>query len=165
MGLVFVVALGVALVVSGTFELWLPYHRGGVTMYGYVYNANNLWGFQDYTGPMAGRVPFEWRNQLWFAMGVIVTLFLAFMRTNFAWWPFHPLGYALCGSWTMIVFWFPCIIAWLLKSLILRYGGMKTYLRLRPLFLGLVLGEFGMAVIWTTEAWIWQVPAPSFPWP
>jgi hypothetical protein len=165
MGTVFLVALALALVVSGAFELWLPYHRGGITMYGYVYQANNEWGFQDYAGPMAGRVPFDWRNQLWFAAGVIFTLFLTYMRTLYAWWPFHPLGFALSGSWTMIVFWFPCFVAWLLKTLILRYGGMKTYVRLRPLFLGLVLGEFGTAVLWTLVSWIWQVPAPSYPWP
>lgn len=165
LGVAFVVALAVALIVAGAFELWLPYHHGGITMYGYAYQANNQWGFQDYAGPMAGPVPFQWTNQIWFLAGVVFTLFLAFMRARFVWWPFYPLGYALCGSWTMIVFWFPCLVAWVAKTLVLRYGGMKTYLRLRPFFLGLVLGEFGMAVLWTLVAWIWQVPAPSFPWP
>ena len=163
--MVFVVALAVSLVVAGAFELWLPYQRGGITMYGYVYQANNQWGFQDYAGPMAGRVPFDWTNKVWFATGVGVMFFLTVMRTRYLWWPFHPLGYALMGSWTMIVFWAPCIIAWMLKVVILRYGGMRTYVFLRPMFLGLVLGEFGMAVIWAVVSWAWQVPAPSFPWP
>lgn len=165
LGVAFVVAILLALVVAGVFELWLPYQHGGITMYGYVYQANNQWGFQDYTGPMSGRVPFDWTNKIWFGVGTGMMFFLTYMRTRFLWWPFHPLGYALMGSWTMIVFWFPCLIAWMLKSLILRYGGMKTYVFLRPLFLGLVLGEFGMAVIWALIAWVWQVPAPSFPWP
>ncbi len=165
LGVVFVIALLVALVTAGAFELWLPYRNGGITMYGYVYQANNQWGFQDYAGPMAGRVPFDWTNKIWFAVGILFTLFLSFMRTRFFWWPFHPLGYALSGSWTMIVFWFPCLIAWMLKAMILRYGGMRTYVRLRPYFLGLALGEFGMAVIWAVVSWVWNVPAPSFPWP
>ena len=59
------------------------------------------------------------------------------------------LGYALSGSWTLIVFWFPCLIAWLCKVLILRYGGMRLYVWARPFFLGMVLGEFTMAVLWT----------------
>ncbi|MBW3623058.1 MAG: hypothetical protein KY468_06555, partial [Armatimonadetes bacterium] len=140
LGAMFVLAILVAMVVAGAFEIWLPYQKGGITMYGYVYRANNMWGFQDYAGPMAGRVPFDWMNKVWFGMGVGVMFFLTYMRTRFVWWPFHPLGYALMGSWTMIVFWFPCLIAWMLKVLILRYGGMKTYVFLRPMFLGLVLG-------------------------
>jgi hypothetical protein len=165
LGVAFGVAILLAMGVAGTFELWLPYHKGGITMYSYVYQANNQWGFQDYAGPMAGRVPFDWTNKVWFGLGVGVMMFLTFMRTRYMWWPFHPLGYALMGSWTMIVFWCPCMVAWLLKVVILRYGGMRTYVFLRPLFLGLVLGEFGMAVLWTVVAWVWNVPAPSFPWP
>jgi hypothetical protein len=42
---------------------------------------------------------------------------------------------------------------------------MKLYRRLRPFFLGMIFGEFGMAVIWTVVSWIFGVPAPSFPWP
>ena len=65
----------------------------------------------------------------------------------------------------MISFWFPMFVAWLVKGTIVRYGGMQTYLRLRPLFLGLILGEFSQAVLWATISGIWRVPAPFFPWP
>jgi len=87
------------------------------------------------------------------------------MRARFWWWPFHPLGYALCASWTMIVFWFPVLIAWILKTLIARYGGMRLYTRARPFFLGLILGEFSMAVLWTGISALTRTPAPFFPWP
>ena len=50
-------------------------------------------------------------------VGVVVTLFLTVMRANFFWWPLHPLGYALAGSWSTVEFWFPCLIAWVFKSL------------------------------------------------
>ncbi len=42
---------------------------------------------------------------------------------------------------------------------------MKTYSLLRPLFLGLILGEFSQAVLWATIAGIYRTPAPFFPWP
>jgi hypothetical protein len=161
----FVMALLAALVLAAVIQLWLPYHRAGITMYSYVYQANNIWAFQDYAPSMAGQSLMDWRRQVFFVVGVLVTLFLAVMRTRFVWWPFHPLGYALSGSWTMIVFWFPCVVAWVLKTLILRYGGMRTYVRLRPLFLGMILGEFGMAVVWATVSWLADAPAPFFPWP
>jgi len=73
------------------------------------------------------------------------------MRARYTWWPLAPLGFALSGSWSMIVFWFPIFVAWILKSVLLRYGGMKVYMRLKPLFLGLILGEFSQAVLWAAE--------------
>ncbi|HUV05009.1 MAG TPA: DUF6784 domain-containing protein [Armatimonadota bacterium] len=76
----------------------------------------------------------------------------------------HPLGYALCGSWTMIVFWFSCFVAWVVKSLVLRYGGMRMYVKARPWFLGMILGEFGMAVVWTLISAVTGAPTPEFPW-
>ncbi len=114
---------------------------------------------------MTGPTIMNWQAPTFFAAGVIVTLFLSYMRAAFFWWPFHPLGYALSISWTMSVFWFSCFVAWLIKGLILRYGGMTLYIRARPWFLGMVLGEFGMAVVWTLVSALTDSPTPVFPWP
>ena len=38
--------------------------------------------------------------------------------------------------------WLPIFVAWLLKVLVLRYGGLKMYRQALPLALGLVVGEF-----------------------
>ena len=87
------------------------------------------------------------------------------------WWPLHPLGYALAGSWSTIEFWFPCLLAWMFKSLFLRYGGMSMYGKARPFFLGLILGEFGIAVFFVVINAVSHqispehtIPAPPFPW-
>jgi hypothetical protein len=105
------------------------------------------------------------RLPVYFASGVLVTIVLSVLRQQYWWWPLYPIGFALSGSWSMIVFWCPILVAWLLKSFIIRYGGMQIYSRLRPLFLGLILGEFSQAVLWATIAGIWRTPAPFFPWP
>jgi len=96
---------------------------------------------------------------------VILAVVLSVMRMRYVWWPLSPLGLALSGSWSMIVFWFPMFIAWLIKGGVVHYGGMHLYSNLRPFFLGLILGEFSQAVIWATIAGIWRTPAPFFPWP
>ncbi|MDQ3834264.1 MAG: hypothetical protein M3315_11675, partial [Actinomycetota bacterium] len=90
---------------------------------------------------------------------------MAGLRARLLWFPLHPLAYALSGTWTMSVFWFPCLVAWLCKVFILRYGGMGLFTRARPFFLGMVLGEFTAAVVWTLPSLLWRTPTPAFPWP
>jgi len=90
---------------------------------------------------------------------------LELMRRHYLWWPLHPLGAALSISWILCVFWFPMLVAWLIKGVITRYGGIKLYLKLRPAFLGLIFGEYFMAVLWTVISWVFGTNVPIFPWP
>jgi len=71
-------------------------------------------------------------------------IFLYIMRTRFLWWPLHASGYVLSGAaWGgMIYFWFPVMVSWLIKLIILKYGGRGVYRKAIPLFLGFVLGDY-----------------------
>lgn len=80
--------------------------------------------------------------------GFILTVALGTLRSNFTWWPFHPAGYALALSYAMEYFWMPTFIAWLLKFLIIRYGGITMYKAAIPFFLGLILGDYTMGSLW-----------------
>jgi hypothetical protein len=164
---VFVIALVVALGVSGSLHIWLPYNYGAVQMYGYVYQGNPVWAFTDSATVLNGsRPPLPWFATMNFVIGMLVTFAIVALRARLLWFPLHPLGYALCGTWTMMVFWFPCFVAWLCKIIILRYGGMQLYAKARPFFLGMVLGEFTMAVLFTLPALYDRfTPTPAFPWP
>ena len=163
---VLALAIVVAFLCSAAIHLWLPYRHGGNYLYSYVYRANCIWAFRDNTAAMEGlRTNYSATGPIFFGVGVIVTTALVILRTLYWWWPLHPLGYALSASWTLIVFWFPVLIAWSVKTPIMRYGGIRQYQRLRPFFLGMIFGEFSMAVIWTLISWAANVPAPFFPWP
>ncbi|CEK12710.1 hypothetical protein CWRG_00163 [Chthonomonas calidirosea] len=164
---VFLLAFITALLVSGYYSIHLPYTYGAVQMYSYVYQGNPVWAFTDAASTMNHTNPnIQFFDILNFGIGILVTVLIVALRSRLPWFPFHPLGYALSGSWTMMVFWFPCLVAWVLKSLIIRYGGMKLYARLRPLFLGAVLGEFIMAILFTAPAIFNRfTPTPTFPWP
>ncbi|CCW35526.1 hypothetical protein CTKA_02382 [Chthonomonas calidirosea] len=78
------------------------------------------------------------------AMGVgfLITTALMMMRMRYTWWVFHPVGYAIANTPTMNQIWFPFLIAWLCKVLILRYGGIDRYRRALPFFYGLIVGDF-----------------------
>ena len=77
-----------------------------------------------------------------YGFGAAFVTFLSVMRARFVDWPFHPAGYVISGSFGLFRLWLPIFLAWLLKSLILRFGGLKGYRTALPFFIGLVIGEF-----------------------
>ncbi|MBM3237147.1 hypothetical protein FJZ31_12720 [Candidatus Poribacteria bacterium] len=102
------------------------------------------------------------RGTNWVSVGFIFgglgfVFFLMVMRRLFFWWPLHPSGYVLAGaSWGgMIYFWFPVFFSWLIKSLLLKHGGIGAYRKAAPLFLGLVFGD---NVLWSA----WSIVSLAF---
>ena len=94
--------------------------------------------------------------------GLIFTFFLQAMRMRFFWWPFHGAGYALSGSFYMDWVWFPFLMGWTTKGLILRFGGFYMYRQLRPFFLGLILGEFIIGGVWNLIGFAIDYPLYTF---
>ncbi len=82
------------------------------------------------------------------AAGMLFTIFLYQMRSRFIAWPFHPIGYALSGTFTMDWIWCATFIGWSVKALITRYGGMQSYRRYIPFFIGLILGDYITGSLW-----------------
>ena len=162
---VFAIAILVTVPVAAGIQLWLPYHRGATGMYSFTYWGNSIQFFRENAALLQGETRPISGALASFVAGGAITAWLALMRVRYVGWPLHPLGYALCTSWTTMVFWFPMLVAWVVKSLVVHYGGMQLYSRLRPFFLGMIFGEFTSAVMWTLIAAVWQVPAPFFPWP
>jgi hypothetical protein len=70
------------------------------------------------------------------------------LRLGLAWWPFHPLGYALATTDSMDYMWCPFFVAWLAKYFTVRYGGIKAYRISLPFFLGLILGDYVVPALW-----------------
>jgi len=96
--------------------------------------------------------------------GTVFTLALLVLRQRFIWWPFHPAGYATAVMMFMGLLWLPMLIAWVVKSLVLRYGGHKLYRRFIPFFLGVILGEFLVGTLWALIGTIGGFATYSF-WP
>lgn len=85
---------------------------------------------------------------VYFGAGAAFTAFLAFMRLRFTAWPFHPVGFLLMNTYPMRSIWFSVFIGWLAKSLTVRFGGIDLFRALRPLFLGMIVGEAGAVAFW-----------------
>ena len=81
-------------------------------------------------------------------VGFVVTIILVLLRSVFLRFPLHPLGYAMVTSYGSPL-WGPFFIVWVIKSIVLRVGGMRLYRQLIPLFIGIVLGHFFTAgIVW-----------------
>jgi hypothetical protein len=63
-------------------------------------------------------------------------------------WPLHPLGFLLAYSFPMQVLWFSIFIGWLVKVVLLRFGGSALLSRARAFFIGLIIGEAFAATFW-----------------
>jgi hypothetical protein len=81
-------------------------------------------------------------------LGVGFMAFLMFMRYRFLWFPVHYLGFPINDTWIMANAWFSIFLGWLIKLAILRWGGLKAYRNIRPLFLGFILGSITCAGMW-----------------
>lgn len=96
------------------------------------------------------------------ALGFALAWSMMWLRSKFMGFPFHPIGFAISGSWAMNLVWLPIAIAWLIKLLVVRYGGLPMYRRLLPFFLGLILGEAIVGMGWSLVGVMFNIPAYSF---
>ena len=81
-------------------------------------------------------------------VGGCIVVVLSFLHLRFTGFPLHPLGYAMACSYGSLL-WGSFFLVWLLKSLALRYGGMRFYRQSIPFFLGFALGHLAVAgILW-----------------
>jgi hypothetical protein len=88
----------------------------------------------------------NWAGWAHTAFGAAVMTGLMAVQHHYLWWPFHPLGYPV--SCVFGGMWFSVFLALMLKTAILKYGGPSLLARLRPFFLGLILGEACLGAFW-----------------
>ena len=95
-------------------------------------------------------------------VGFALTTALAAVRTQYLWWPFHPVGYVISGRWGIGRIFFPLIIASVAKWSVLRFSGVTGYRRSVPFFLGLIIGDFTLGMVWATVGLVFRVPVYVF---
>jgi hypothetical protein len=96
-----------------------------------------------------------------YVFGAGFTVFLGAMRARFLWWPFHPIGYLAASSYGAYRMWVPVAVTWIIKGILLRYGGLTAYRRALPFFLGLILGEFSAGFLRTIIDLVFNLYLPA----
>lgn len=88
-----------------------------------------------------------------YVYGAIGTVILAVLRQMFAGFWFHPVGFILSSSWFTWYIWGSCLVAWILRLVVLKVGGAATVRdRLRPFFIGFFIAAVLSQLIFTIHA-------------
>ncbi len=126
----------------------LSYTHGGINLNGWYFVNCPKVPFNYMVHKIVRPEGIQWKRMMFTGIGGVVMAGLMFMRNNVLWWPIHPLGFAVGNTLPVSTIWFSIFLAWLIKVVILKYGGIKIYKKTRYFFLGLVLGQFIIAGIW-----------------
>ncbi len=97
-----------------------------------------------------------------FLTGFFEGALLAFLRARWSWFPLHPVGVAFQNTIVGILFWFSLFLVWLIKLILLRYGGVRAYLSGKPFFYGLGIGYVTGVILSVTVDLIWFPTAGHF---
>ena len=155
----------VAAVISG-FWIYINfgYERGAAV--GMAFHVNwfgheafsSMHGERWISNPTLPDIP----SSLAIVWGMMFTAFLYFMKLRMSWWCFHPLGFAVSTSYSIGMLWVPMLIAWLVKLITLKSGGLKAYRVVLNFFMGLLLGDFIVGCLWPIIGWMLNVSTYSF---
>ncbi|MBT6145481.1 MAG: hypothetical protein HOH74_08635, partial [Gemmatimonadetes bacterium] len=144
-----VLAIVVAAVGSTVTILHLSYTHGGINLHPWFFGAGPQAPFEFVASKISNQPGVQWEGWLFKGIGASLMGLLMYLRHHFLWWPLHPLGFTICTvSFIVGRIWFSFFLAWLLKLVVLKYGGPGLYRRATPLFMGLVLGQFCNAGFW-----------------
>ncbi len=163
-------ALMLATVVGSVASFWaylhLMYEAGADSVPGYIVGIGyetfgqrlERWLLTD-TAPTP-----EGINAL--MLGAAITGGLYMLRHRFVGWPLHPIGYAMtAGTFGGLSdFWSSVFLGWAVKAAILRFFGFGAFRAGMPFFLGLVLGDYVVACLWSLTGMLLGVPTYAL-WP
>ena len=153
------VSVLLALVIGVFSTVWLQYRHAGGSQYGWAAEATTfpftMLQEQLQAHPDAAGASFDWQaitpnSSFLLAAGIGVALVIGAqaLRLRFPRWPLHPMLFLVWG--TLPVYWMgpSILIGCVLKLAITRLGGESAYTRAKPLFLGLIAGEFIAGILW-----------------
>ena len=143
-------AMVIAIVVTLLSSIWaileLAYQYGGINTSPHFFGPDAKYAFDNAAARMQFPEGAHWVNWLYTAMGGTIMCLLMIARQRFLWWPFHPLGFPISAVFGTMFF--SVFLAWAIKSVVMKYGGPRLYLKTRPFFLGLIAGQFATTGVW-----------------
>jgi hypothetical protein len=152
LGAVFIVVLVASIVGAGAVHLYMSYNRPEMARG----RQMAWWGRLQLNGPTAllqeqlrGGGKQELAKpapHLLFGGGMTVLLYsLCQLMPH---WPLHPVGLLGAGTWCVARMWHNVFLGWLLKVLVLKYGGPDLYRKVSKAVIGVIVGEILALIGW-----------------
>jgi len=148
------IALVCSLIAATWITLTLCYEYGGINLHPFFMTHQAVRTYTDMARPLLNPTLPDLRGWAFTAIGSGIEMLLMLAQHRFYWWPLHPVGFVVSVGWLTGQIWFSVFIAWMVKALILKYGGNGLFTAAKPLFLGLILGEASAAGFWLFVDWI-----------
>jgi hypothetical protein len=133
----------------------LAYARGAYNFGAWEFQSGNQTIYNNMVDKLKHPQFTDWRRLRFFGGGAAFCAILSALRFRFHWWPLHPLGFAVAGAAPGVFAEFSIFLAWLIKFLILKVGGLRLYERYKPFFVGMLVGyvlgvtlSFIVDIIW-----------------
>ena len=98
--------------------------------------------FSSVVGKISNPVGPDLQKLSFFGIGAGVMSLLTLLYYKVPWWPIHPIGFTVSAVWMIRNQAAAIFMAWLSKTLIMRFGGIELYRKASPFFVGLVVGHF-----------------------
>lgn len=143
-GIVAVIVLTLA--VSTGLIIYLSYEHGAINLSSFYFNNVSQYPYWFMEKGIDSPSTANLRGWLHTGLGAAIMSGLMLAQHRLVWWPFHPLGFPV--SCVFGGMWFNVFVAWIFKSAILKYGGVRLFNNLKPFFLGLILGEAVVGGVW-----------------
>jgi hypothetical protein len=158
-----VVAIIATLAVTIEVSVASLYSNGGLPSYSFFDSGSATTSLKSAASAINGNYPLHWQNLVWMAFGALMVLLMMTMRSRFLWFPLHPLGYLVAPGYAIKRLWFSFFLGWLIKSLVMKYGGSDAYRNLRPFMIGLILGNVVAMVFWVLIGFYTGSQTPYWP--
>ncbi|NOZ22030.1 MAG: hypothetical protein GXP25_13190 [Planctomycetes bacterium] len=150
-----VIACIVGIVVSIWITLRLGYSIGAYNFGAWETRSGNIRIFNNVVSKMRNPTQPDWRRIGFLAGGVVATVLLTILHYNVSWWRLHPVGFTIGGIWPIRASAFAIFIAWALKFVLVKLGGISLYRKAKPFVLGTLVGYVMSVVLAFVVDMIW----------
>ena len=150
-----IIAIVLGFTLSLVLTLRLGYQWGAYNFGAWEFQRGNQTIINNAVSKLRNPQEIAWSRLAFMGGGGLFCALMTLLRYRFQWWPFHPLGFAVAGAAPGVFAEFSVFLAWLIKFVILKLGGMRTYERAKPFFVGTLVGyvlgvtfSFIVDIIW-----------------
>ena len=150
------VAFALSAIAAIGFSAYSGYRLGGAA--NYYHNIAGDPGFYNLIVTwMQNSTTISGAEVFFLVAGMAMVTGMTIARYYFSWWPISPIGFVVAAGGPARNAFFPVFLAWLLKTILIRIGGVRLYQAVQPLMIGIMVGYvLGSAVAILADYWYFR---------